>query len=33
MENLKNQFNRLVPRENHFQKFFTTLGNRENVDF
>lgn len=33
MENLKNQFNRLVPRENQFQKFFLNLNNREDVNF
>lgn len=33
LENLKNQFNRLVPRENRFNQFFLTLSNRENVNF
>lgn len=33
LENIKNQFNRLVPRENRFQQLFLTLGNRENVNF
>lgn len=33
LENIKANHNRLVPRENKFQQFFTTLGNRENVNF
>ena len=33
IENIKNHWNRLVPRENKFQQGFLTLGNRENVNF
>lgn len=33
LENLKNIWNRLVPRENRFDQLFLTLGNKENVDF
>lgn len=33
LENLKNQFNTLVPRENRFQQLFSTLSARENVNF
>lgn len=33
MENLKSQFNRILPRENRFQQMFLTLGNRENVKY
>lgn len=33
LENIKANQNRLVPRTNKFQQLFTTLGNRENVDF
>lgn len=33
LENLKNQYNRLVPRENRFQQMFMTLGNRESLNF
>jgi hypothetical protein len=33
MENIKNIRNRLVPRTNQFDSFFTKLNNQENVDF
>jgi len=33
LENMKNNWNHLVPRENKFQQGFLTLGNRENVNF
>ena len=33
LENLKNQWNRLVPRTNQFQSMFLRLGNRENINF
>lgn len=33
LENMKNQFNRLVPRDNMFAKFFLPLGARENINF
>lgn len=33
IENIKAHWNHLVPRENKFQQFFATLGNRENVNF
>lgn len=31
LENMKNDFNRLLPRENKFNQMFLTLGNRENM--
>ncbi len=33
MENLMQQFNRLVPKQNRFEHMFMTLGNREQLDF
>lgn len=33
LENIKNNYNRLVPRSNQFQKFFQHLNSRENVNF
>lgn len=33
MENMKNQFNKLVPRTNEFDGAFLKLGNSENVNF
>jgi len=33
IENIKNMFNRLVPRTNKFQQMFMTLGNRENLRY
>lgn len=33
LENIMSNHNRLVPRTNKFQQMFTTLGNRENVNF
>lgn len=33
LENMKNQFNRLVPRTNRFDQLFLTLSNSENVSF
>lgn len=33
MENIKNNFNRLVPRSNQADSFFLNLGNKENVNF
>lgn len=33
LENIKNMFNRLVPRDNMFAKFFIPLNGRENINF
>ena len=33
LENMKNNWNRLVPRTNQFQSLFLRLGNRENINF
>lgn len=33
LENIKNNWNRLVPRTNQFQSLFLRLGNRENINF
>jgi len=33
LENLKNQWNRLVPRTNRFQSLFLNLSNRERINF
>lgn len=33
MENLMQQFNRLVPKVNKFEQLFLTLSNREDVNF
>lgn len=33
MENIKNRWNHIVPRDNMFQKLFTTLNQPENVSF
>lgn len=33
LENIKNNFNRLVPRSNQFEQFFRNINSKENVDF